>query len=176
MVAKRVNGVAAAVHEIDHTFWQTSFFEQFKCAAHRQRHALGRLQNERISASDGVRQKPIRDHRRKIEWRDSRYDAERLANLHFVDARRDVFQVVALHHHGDAAGDFDIFDRPAHLRLGLGESFSVFGSDDARQFFQIFFEKISQLEEILNALAGRSAAPGGKRGGCRFDGGIHIGR
>src|SRR5207248_891952 len=78
--------------------------------------------------------------------------------------------------HGDAAGDFDIFDRPAHLRLGLGKSFSVFGRDDARQFFQIFFEKISQLEEILNALAGRSAAPGGKRGGCRFDGGIHIGR
>ena len=39
--------------------------------------------------------------------------------------RRHVFQVVALHQHGDAAGDFHVFDAAAHLASRFGQRLAV---------------------------------------------------
>ena len=140
MIAERVDDIFAAVDEIDDAFGQTGFFKKLERADHAERHALGRLQHESVAASDGVGQEPVRNHRRKIKGNDGRDDSERLADLHFIDARRDVFQVVALHHHGNAAGDFDIFDAAAQFRFRFAEGLAVFKSDEAREFVDMLFK------------------------------------
>src|SRR5207248_2314774 len=114
-----VDDVAAAVNKVDDAFGQTGLLQQFEGAAHRKRNALRRLQDEGVAAGDGIGQEPVDDHRGKIEGRDGGDDSQRLANLHFVDAGGDVFEVVALHHHGDTAGNFNILNAAPHLRLGL---------------------------------------------------------
>ncbi len=113
MVAKRVYHFFSAVDEIYDSFGQAGFFQKLEGAMHGEGNALRRLQDESIAARDGIGQKPVRDHRRKIEGHDGGDDAEGLADLHFVHAGRHVLEVVALHHHGDAASDFDVFDGTA---------------------------------------------------------------
>src|SRR2546426_2131340 len=141
---------------------------------HGKGNALGWFQDEGISARDGVWEKPVRDHRGEIEGYDGGDNSEGLADLHFVHAGRHVFEVVALHHHGNAASDFDVFDGAAKLGAGFRKGLAVFESDDSCEFVEILFEEIFQLEEILDALAGRGAAPGRKGIGGSLDGSVNV--
>src|SRR6267378_3748721 len=141
---------------------------------HGEGNALGWLQDESISACDGVREEPVGDHRWEVEGHDGGDDSERLANLHLVNAGSHVLQVVALHHHGDAASNFDVFDGAAKFGFGFGKGFAVFEGDDASEIVEIFFEKIFQFKEILNALAGRSAAPSRESIGGGLNGGVNV--
>ena len=118
---------------------------QLKRPLHGERHALRRLQDERISGGDGVGQKPERNHPRKIKRNDRGDHAQRLADHHFVDAAGHVFEVVALHHHRNAAGDFDVFDGAAQLGLGFGERLAIFRGDDAGKFVDLLFENVFSL-------------------------------
>src|ERR671922_848118 len=68
VIAESVHGIAAAINEIHDAFWQAGFLEQLERAAHRKGNALGRFQDERVAAGDGVRQEPVSDHRGKVEW------------------------------------------------------------------------------------------------------------
>src|SRR5271155_561073 len=129
---------------------------------HGKRDAFTGLQYQSVSASDGIGQKPERNHRGEIERSDGRDYAERLGNLHFVPTGAHVFEDVALHHHGNAASYFDVFDAAAQFGFGFGEGFTVFAGGDGGDFVDVFFQQIFQLEQILNAFAGRSSAPRGK--------------
>ena len=171
---QRVDHGLAAIDQIDHALGQAGLFQQFVDVAHGERHALARLENECVSGGDGVGQIPERNHAGKIERHDRGGDAERLADHHLVDAAGDVFQVVALHHHRNAAGDFHVFDGAAHLGFGFGEGLAVFRGDDAGDVVDVLFEQHLQLEQRLDAVFGRSAAPFGKGGGGGFDGGVHF--
>src|SRR6267143_3838490 len=125
VVAQRINDGAAAIDEVYDSFREAGLLQEFKRTAHRERHTLGWLQDNGISACDRVWKKPEDDHRRKIEWRDGRDHTEGLANLHFIHAGRHVLEDVALHHHGNAAGDFHVFDAASHLCLGFRAGFFV---------------------------------------------------
>ena len=127
------------------------------------------FEDERVAGGDGIGQIPERDHAGKVERDDRRGDAERLADHHLVDAAGNVFEVVALHHHRNAAGDFDVLDGAAHLGFGFGEGLAVFLGDDARDVVDVIFEQHLQLEQRLDAVFGRSAAPFGEGGGGGFD-------
>src|SRR5437870_5455538 len=72
---------------------------------------------------------------------------------------RHVFEVVALHHHRDAAGDFDVLDRAPQLGFSFSESLPVFLRDDPAQFVKVILKKLFQLEERLNAVFRWRAAP-----------------
>ncbi len=125
---------------------QSSLLEQFERTPHGERYAFRWFKNESVAASNGVGQKPERNHAGEIERCDCRDNSERLADHHFVDAAGHVFEVVALHHHRDSAGDFDIFNRAAEFSFGLGKSLAIFCGDDAAQFVDVIFEKLLQLE------------------------------
>src|ERR1022692_1401744 len=150
MVDERVDHGLAAVDQTHYALGQSGFLEKFVNVMHGERDALGRLQNKSIPGCDGVGQIPERNHPRKIEGRDGGDDAERLANHHLVDAADNILEVVPLHHHGNAAGDFDILDA-------------------AGDVVDVLFEKHLQLEEWLNAVFRRSAAPFREGGGGGFD-------
>src|SRR5213596_3860812 len=66
---------------------------------------------------------------------------------------------VALHHHRDAAGDFDVLDRAPQLGFSFSESLPVFLRDDPAQFVKVILKKLLQLEERLNAVFRWRAAP-----------------
>ena len=175
MVDQRVDGGFAAVNQTHYAFGQSGFLQQFVNVAHGERNALGRLEDERVAGSDGVGQIPERNHAGKVEGHDGGGDAERLADHHLVDAAGDIFEIVALHHHGNAAGDFDVLDGAAHLGFGFGEGLAVFLGDDAGDVVDVIFEQHLQLEQRLDAVFGRSAAPFGEGGGGGFDGLIDFG-
>ena len=79
-----------------------------------------------------------------------------------------------MHHHGNAAGHFDVFDGAAHLGFGFGEGLAVFLRDDAGDVVDVIFEQHLQLEQRLDAVFGRSAAPVGERRGGGFDGRVDF--
>src|ERR1700685_1074136 len=112
MVKQRVDRSFSPVNQTYYTFGQSGFLQQLVNVTHGERNALGRLQDERVSRGDGVRQVPERDHAGKVEGNNGSGDAEGLSNHHLVDAAGDVFEVVALHHHGNATGAFDVLDCP----------------------------------------------------------------
>src|SRR5579864_1851434 len=169
MVDQSINHGFAAVDQVHDTLRQTGLLEQFKGTSHRQRNAFGGFQNESVSAGDRVRQKPKRNHAGKIERSDGGNDSERLPDHGFVDAARDIFKVVPLHHHGNAAGDFDVFNSAAKLGFGFSKGFAVFLRDDSRQLVNVILEKHFQLEEGLNAVLRGSASPGGISRGSGFN-------
>src|SRR3984957_3297125 len=170
VVDERVDYGLAAVDEADDAFGQAGFFEQFVDVAHGKRDTLAGLEDEGIAGGDGVGQIPEGDHTGEVEGHDGGGDAEGLGDHHFADAAGHVFKVVALHHHGDAAGDLHVFNRPAHFGFGLGECLAVFLSDDAGDVVEVIFEQHLQLEQRLDAVFGRSASPFGESGGGGFDG------
>src|SRR5260370_6887738 len=92
---------------------------------HGKRNALGWLQDESVSARDGIGEKPVRDHRGEVEGHDSGDDSEWLADLHFVHARCYVLEVVALHPHGNAAGNFAVFDGAPNPPPAFWQNFSI---------------------------------------------------
>src|SRR5208337_92931 len=109
------------------------------------------------------------------KWRDGRDDAQRLAYQRLIHARRDVLQVVPLHHHRNAAGYFDILDSAPEFRLRFGEGLAVFQGDESGDLVDVIFQEEFQLEQILNALSWGSAAPRRKSLGGGLHGRVHLG-
>jgi len=63
----------------------------------------------------------------KLKRHNRRHNAKRLANQRFIHAGSNVLQVVSLHHDGNAAGDFHVFNSaPAISALAFGEGFCRF--------------------------------------------------
>ena len=175
MVDQRIDYSLAPIDETDHAFRQSGFFQQLVHVAHRERDALTRFQNKCVSCGDGVGQIPEGNHARKIKRHDRGGNADGLANHHLVDAASDVFEVVALHHHRDAAGHFHIFDGATHLSFGFGEGLAILRGDDASDVVDVLLEQHLELEERLDAIFGRSAAPFRESAGCGFDGHVDFG-
>jgi len=164
MVEKGIDRGFSAVDQMHYAFWQSSFFEEFVNVAHGKRDALGWLEDKCVASRDGVGQIPERNHAGKVEGHDGGGDADGLADHHLIDAARHIFEVVALHHHGNATGDFDVFDCASHLGFGFGEGLAVFLRDDAGNVVEVIFEQHLQLEQWLDAVFG--AACGAIREGC----------
>src|ERR1700728_1683444 len=125
MVDESINHRLTAINQTNDSFGQAGFFQKLIHVAHCQRYALARLENEGVSRGDGIGQIPERNHPRKIKGHNGRGDADGLADHHLVDAAGDVFEIVTLHHHRDAAGHFHVFNCAAHLGYGFGEGLAV---------------------------------------------------
>ncbi len=81
-----------------------------------------------------------------------------------VNAARDVFDVVAHHQRRDAGRDLDILDAPPQLALRLGQRLAALLRGQACNLVEVFIQQPLELEEVLDALGGRRAAPFSK--GC----------
>ena len=71
--------------------------------------------------------------------------------------------------------DLDILYASSHLCFGFGKRLAVFLRDDASDVVEVIFEKDFELEERLDAVFRRSAAPFRKGGGGSFDGLVDFG-
>ncbi len=159
MIDQRIDSNLASIDQIGHAFGQSRLLQQFESEFHGERHALRGLDDQSVPAGNRVRQKPERDHARKIKCRDRRHHAQRLPNHSLVDAARHIFQVITLHHHGNAAGHLDVLDSAPHFRLGFDQRLAVLLRDDAPEIVEMLFKQHLQLEQRLDAIFGGSAPP-----------------
>src|SRR5260221_5468244 len=93
---------------------------------HGQWNSLRSFQNKAISAGESIWQIPERNHAWEVKRSDRGHNAYWLPNHALVNAMRDVFQIVALHEHGNAASYFHIFDGTPQFSLGFGQGLSIF--------------------------------------------------
>jgi hypothetical protein len=76
-----------------------------------------------------------------------------------VDAGGDVFKKMTLHQGRDPARYFHVLDGPPHLPTGFLQRLATFHSDGAGEIFEALFQKILELEEMLDALGRGNTAP-----------------
>jgi hypothetical protein len=72
--------------------------------------ALAGLEDDGVAGGDGGRHHPQRHHRREVERRDARDDADRLTHLVHVDAGGDLLGVLALEVVHEARAELDVLE------------------------------------------------------------------
>ena len=96
MIEDRVDDRLVAVHHVQDTARKAGLEGQL-CQPYRDRRvALGRLQDERVPASDRGGEHPERDHCREVEWSDAGNNAKWLPHRVNVEARTCTFGIFAL--------------------------------------------------------------------------------
>ena len=78
MVTNRIDGIFAAMNNVQDTGWNASFYRQFDQAHGHHRVLLRRLEHKSIAGGNGHREHPQRNHGRKVERRNARTDTQRL--------------------------------------------------------------------------------------------------
>ena len=76
----RVNRFFVAIHDLQDAFWQARFLGQFRQHQWHGGITLGWFEDERITASDGGREHPHRDHGREVERCDACGDPQCLTH------------------------------------------------------------------------------------------------
>ena len=103
---------------------------------------------------------PHRDHRREVERRDARDDAERLADLVDVDAGRGLLAVAALQQVADAGRELEVLEAARDLAERVGGHLAVLGGQVRRELMAMRLDEVADAEEDLGAARERRRAPG----------------
>jgi hypothetical protein len=163
-----------AVHDVEDAVWHAGLLEQLGHEDRRGRILLGRLEHERVPASERGRPHPHRDHRREVEGRDPRDHAQRLADRVDVDPGRGLFREAALQERRQAAAELDHLEPARDLPPRVREDLAVLGGEDPRDVVATVVHELADPEQRLGSARERDRAPGGEglpRGG---DGGVDL--
>ncbi len=90
MRQQSVHDVPVPVDDVEDSGGQTSLGKQLAEPDGRERHLLGRFQDERVAAGECDRDHPERDHHRKVERRDPDANADRVADRLAIHLAGDV--------------------------------------------------------------------------------------
>ena len=177
VVEQGVHDVDGAVHEVQHAVGQAAVVvDHVEDELLRQRHLLGRLQDERVAAGDRERQEPERHHRREVERHDGGADAHRLADRLAVDVAGDVLEDAALHRLGDGGRRLDHLDHAADLGARVGQGLAHLAGDRPGQLVGVGVDHLAQAEQPAGALDHGPGAPLGQRRPGGLDGRVDVGR
>ena len=127
----RVDRDLVALDDAEHALGHAGLAQELGDEHRGGRVLLGRLEDERVAARDGVAEHPHRDHGREVERGDARHDAQRLADLVHVDARRGLFAEPALQQVRDAARELEVLEAAGHLAQRVGRDLAVLGGQQA---------------------------------------------
>jgi len=129
--------------------------------AHGKRDALGWLEDKCVASRDGVGQIPERNHAGKVEGHDGGGDADGWRIIISSMPRAHIFEVVALHHHGNATAT-STFSIARRISAWLRRRSCRFLRDDAGNVVEVIFEQHLQLEQWLDAVFGGVRRHSGK--------------
>ena len=132
-------------------------FSSSRHADRQRRIALRRLQHERVAARDRDREHPQRHHRGKVERRDARAHAERLAQREAVHVGADVLAELALQQMRNARGELDHLDAARDLAFGVGERLAVLLRDDLREVLAVRVHQLAEAHQDARAAQRRRA-------------------
>ena len=163
-----------AVDDVEDAVRQPRLLQQLTEIDRCGRVLLGRLEDERVPAGDGVGEHPHRHHRREVEWRDACCHAERLADLVHVDAAGDLLAEAALEQVRDAGRELEVLEAAGDLAERIGPDLSVLPGQVRRDLLAMLLDQVSDAEEDLGALADAGGAPSRERLMGDLDGGIDL--
>ena len=145
----RVDRDLVAVDDVEDAVRDARLLEQLGREDRRGRVLLGRLQHEGVAAGERRRPHPHGHHRREVERRDPRDDAERLADRVDVDPRGGLLGEFALQKLRDPAAELDHLEPARDLALCVREHLAVLSREDLRDVFAMVVDEGSDPEEDL---------------------------
>ena len=113
--------------------------------------ALGRLEDEGVSARQRGSGLPQRDHRREVERGDACDHAERLAQRVDVDAAAGALGVFAFEQMRDADREFDDLNATLDVTLGVSDGLAVLDRQQLREFFDVLVDQVDELHHHTGA-------------------------
>jgi hypothetical protein len=131
MIEQGADSLFTAVDEVDDAGRKADLIDEFKDALLNEGILFRGFDDEGTAAGDGIGPEPEGDHEGEVEGSDGSADAQRLVDDFFIDAAcGPVFQTIAHHERGDAAGGFGIFEAALDLAAGVVEGFAHIGGDE----------------------------------------------
>ncbi|MNG91684.1 hypothetical protein D3C79_505990 [compost metagenome] len=167
---QRIHGFLVAVHHVEDAFRQSGLQQQLGDEQRRARITLGRLEDECVTASDGQRVHPQRNHGREVEWRDAGNHTQRLEVGPGVDVRADVAAVLTFQHFRRCTGELDVLDTTLQFTRRVFHSLAMLFADHLRDARFVLLQQLLETEHHLGALGRRRIAPGRERSLGRIDG------
>src|SRR5207247_1332343 len=162
-----------AVHHVQDAVREPRLLEELGAEDRGRGVLLRGLQDEGVPAGDGDRVHPHRHHGREVERGDPGADAQGLADRVAVHVGGDVLRELALEELGNAAGELDDLEPPAHGAGGVGEHLAVLAGDEGRDLLLVAVHQVAEREQDLGPRGQRGLAPArgrlGGRGHPRVD-------
>ena len=131
VLEEAIDGHLVALDDVEDAVGHAGLVEQLGQVDRGRGILLGRLEDERVAAGDGVGEHPHRHHGREVEGRDADHHAQRLADLVDVDAGRDLLAEAALHQMRDAGRELQVLDAAGDLAQGVGGDLAVLSGQEA---------------------------------------------
>ncbi len=170
----RVNRFLVAIDDLNDTFGQARFFQQF---GQHQGHGwitLGRFEDEGVAADDGGGEHPHGDHGGEVERRDTCGHAKGLAHGIHVDAGARAVGEIAFQQLGRADAVFHHFQTALHVTGGIGQGLAVFAAQRFGEFVHIAVQQVHELHHHPRPTLGVHRGPCGLRGHGVFHGLIQL--
>ena len=155
-----VDGFLVAVDHVENTGRQTCLHEQFGDPHRHRRIAFRRLEDEGVAAGDRGRAFPQRDHRRKIERRNTGDHAKRLPCGIDVDAGAGAFGELAFQQMRNAAGKFHHLKTALDVAFGVGKGLAVFRRQQLGEIVVFLLDQLQELKHHARATLRIGRAPG----------------
>ena len=136
-----VDGLAAAVDDVEDAVGQPGLLPQLGLELRRARRVAGGLPDEGVAGMQRDRVDPHRDHHREVERRDAGGHAEGLAEGVGIDLGRDVRRVQAGQVDRQPAGELDRLEAAHDLAQRVGEGLAVVARDQRRQLLAVLVHR-----------------------------------
>ena len=175
MREQRVDGFLVAVNDVEHAIRKARLLQKLAEAQRQRRIALRRLQHERIAAADCDRKHPHRHHRREVERRDARANANGHARRPAVDVGADAVAVLAFEQMRNACRELDHLHAARNRALGVGERLAVLLRHDLRQILLVPVEQVTKSHQHTRTPQRRCCRPCAECLRCRCNGGVDVG-
>ena len=163
-----------AVDHVEDAIGQARLLQELRDVHRCPRILLGRLQDERVPARDGVGEHPHGHHGREVERRDARHHPKRLTDREDVHAGGRLLRESTLQQVRDAGRELDVLQAARHLAHGVGEHLAVLLGDEPRDVLAMLMQRLADPEQDVGPFRQRRPAPAGERLLRGRDGGVHL--
>ncbi|ATZ28652.1 hypothetical protein SLAV_34405 [Streptomyces lavendulae subsp. lavendulae] len=170
-----VDGLLPAVDDVQDARRQPGLQEQLRETQRYGRIALGRLEDDGVSAGQSRCGLPERNHGREVERGDAGDDAEGAAQGVHVDAGAGVVGELALEEVRDPGGELDDLQAALEIAVGVGDGLAVLGRQQPGQGIPFAFDELEEAHQDAGAPLGVPLAPVGLRLLGVGDGGLGVG-
>ena len=151
------------MHHVEDAVREARLLQEISHQHRSRRHFLRRFQYECVAACQRHREHPQRHHHRKIERRNARAHAQRLAHRVAIDAGADLFAVLAFDQMRYTHRELDYFNAALHRAGGIRQRLAMLGRDQARELILVGVEQLAKAHQDARAAQCRRIAPSRKR-------------
>ncbi len=172
----RVDCFLVTLDHLEHPWRQAGLEEQLGQSQRYRGVALGRFEDEGVTAGQRRSGLPQRDHRREVERGDAGDHAEWLADRVDVDAGAGAFGELPLHQMRYAGGELDDLDAALDVSERIADGLAVLDRQQFGDLVGIGVDQFDELHQHPGAFLRVPRAPLLLRLHRHGDGGVDVGR